>query len=625
MSQTILRKYGEATTFLFHLFETDGIDFKIDAVYVSGDVKLMKDEGTEANVDSGFTDEGQGYSQPLTATEMEFARGKVYIADQGTKAWLDTGIIIETYGHASAQHPYFGEGVWDRSLTGSTHNAPTSAGRRLRSLGDVVSASVNDASAGVASFITDLTGGHDDHYADQTLLFTSGNLAGMSRSILEFNNSTKLITIEEDLPEAPADGDDFDINPVHIHPVSQIVQEVWDRVLTMGNHNIQNSAGKILRELKEISGYEGGFIYYDSTGGGSAGSEDFINGILENPVDNMADLNILAASLNISSFRISAGSIVTLTASQERQIFSGEIWTLNLGGQSISGSTFHGANISGIATGAIKPNLEHSHFGNVTLPPCHMDLVGFEGILTLGSAGAYFMANDCHSAIAGLGAPCVDFGVAIGDSQINLRGYSGGIELLNMGQNGTDTASIEGDGQVIINANSIGGTIAIRGHQTITGAAAFKAAGGVISDDARFDINHNIPVITSAAAGEIPYAEDGAIQCIVQGDAVGIPFSLTGDFSSNRLFFGAKTAIGETAYIMGDVAGGPDEIEITGHSYDGDTGKTTGVIIMTALQTTVSAVTLKAEVESRDPDGLSNPLTPLKLDLHVKGEIITAA
>lgn len=224
-----LRKYGEAATLDFSLFEIDGGDLKIDAVHASGDTKIMKDESTEANTTNGFIDEGQGYSLTLTATEMEAARITINIVDQGTKAWLDPkAIIIETYGHASAQHPYMGEGVWDRQLIGSTHNVPASSGRRLRAIGDVVSGSVDDASATTLSFITDLTGAQTDHYSDQTLLFTSGNLAGMSRSILNYNESTKLVTIEEALPEAPANGDDFDINPVHIHPVSQIVQEIID-------------------------------------------------------------------------------------------------------------------------------------------------------------------------------------------------------------------------------------------------------------------------------------------------------------------------------------------------------------------------------------------------------------
>ena len=152
MSKVILRKYGEATIVPFSLFEIDGIDFKTDAVWVLGDVKLMKDEGVEANITVGFVDEGQGYSQALTAANMQFARGKVYIVDQGTKAWLDTGIYIETYGHASAQHPFMGEGVWDRKLTGATHNIAASAGRRLRAVGDATSGTINDSSATTISF-----------------------------------------------------------------------------------------------------------------------------------------------------------------------------------------------------------------------------------------------------------------------------------------------------------------------------------------------------------------------------------------------------------------------------------------------------------------------------------------
>ena len=99
-----LRKYGVETTIDFELYETDGVDFKVDAAHASGDTTIMKDEGTEASTTNGFVDEGKGYSITLTATEMEAARIVVYIVDQGTKAWLDKCVVIETYGHASAMH-----------------------------------------------------------------------------------------------------------------------------------------------------------------------------------------------------------------------------------------------------------------------------------------------------------------------------------------------------------------------------------------------------------------------------------------------------------------------------------------------------------------------------------------
>ena len=106
MANLYKRKYGVETKIDFELYETDGTDLKSDAAHASGDTKIMKDEGDEANTTNGFVDEGQGYSITLTATEMQAARIVVYVVDQGTKAWLDKVLIVETYGNASAQHEF---------------------------------------------------------------------------------------------------------------------------------------------------------------------------------------------------------------------------------------------------------------------------------------------------------------------------------------------------------------------------------------------------------------------------------------------------------------------------------------------------------------------------------------
>ncbi len=44
-----LRKYGESATILFTLFQPGGDDFEPAAPFAAGDVKIMKDEGAEAN------------------------------------------------------------------------------------------------------------------------------------------------------------------------------------------------------------------------------------------------------------------------------------------------------------------------------------------------------------------------------------------------------------------------------------------------------------------------------------------------------------------------------------------------------------------------------------------------
>jgi len=107
MQGVFLRQCGVETKIDFDLYEPDGSNLKTDAVHAVGDTRIMKDEGAEANTANGFVDDGQGYSMTLTATEMQAARIKIYVVDQSSpKAWLDTTIVIETYGNANAQHPF---------------------------------------------------------------------------------------------------------------------------------------------------------------------------------------------------------------------------------------------------------------------------------------------------------------------------------------------------------------------------------------------------------------------------------------------------------------------------------------------------------------------------------------
>lgn len=98
-----IAKYGVQTTFYFPLVTKDAADFITGATHASGDTKLIKDGGASANTTNGFTDEGNGfYSIVLTATEMQAARLCLTIVDQGTKAWEDQAVVIQTHGNAAA-------------------------------------------------------------------------------------------------------------------------------------------------------------------------------------------------------------------------------------------------------------------------------------------------------------------------------------------------------------------------------------------------------------------------------------------------------------------------------------------------------------------------------------------
>lgn len=237
-----------------------------------------------------------------------------------------------------------------------------------------------------------------------------------------------------------------------------------------------------------MEGYDNGAIWIN-TNVSNTNVVVGIDGTSRNPVSTMAAANTLAASTNLDHFEIAPNSTITFAAPQENQTFNGEIWTLALGGQSVSGSHIIGADVSGICTGATEPRFLHCHFGTVTIPPADMERCVLESTVTAGSAGTFFFEK-CQSGIAGTSTPVFDFGSGLNSSNVNFRDYSGGIEIRYMGEGtGTYNMSLEGFGQLVIASNcSATSTIAIRGHFTVTDNASNAVT---LSNLAMFD-HHDI-------------------------------------------------------------------------------------------------------------------------------------
>jgi len=238
--------------------------------------------------------------------------------------------------------------------------------------------------------------------------------------------------------------------------------------------------------INRSAGYAGGAIWVD-TNSGIAGSVPFINGTADNPVLTWGDALLLATALTMKKFHIINGSTIQLSAPSNNFTLEGDNWILDLNTQAIAGAHFSGASsVTGVGTGA-GYDFHTCNFGAANLADGHFNFCGFMGTLTLTAAGTYTL-DSCHSMVAGTTAPLFDFG-GVGNTNFNMRHYSGGAQIENMETAGTDTMSLEGHGQLILAASCAGGTIAIRGHFTITDnvAGGFVAgAGGVISDDARF-------------------------------------------------------------------------------------------------------------------------------------------
>ena len=278
---------------------------------------------------------------------------------------------------------------------------------------------------------------------------------------------------------------------------------VWDRSLTGATHNVATSAGRRLRTLQDFGLYEGGAVWIDTVSG-TAGTTDFENGVVNNPVDNIADARTIADSVGLKVFHCLPGSTFTLAAAFDDFEFIGFDFTVAFGGQSIDQTLFQGGSVSGTYSGT--PTFLSCTVNAITGSSANIHDCGIVSSITCNGAGDWFI-HDSFSKVAGTGAPSFDFGAAVANTDIHFRAYSGGIEFKNMGAAGVDTGSIEGWGQVIFNANCAGGTLAIRGHFTLTD----NAGGAVtVSDDARFDVAQVRAEVVAALITDL-YAESAGV------------------------------------------------------------------------------------------------------------------
>jgi hypothetical protein len=231
--------------------------------------------------------------------------------------------------------------------------------------------------------------------------------------------------------------------------------------------------------LSQTVGYADGAIWVDSAG--DAGAEVYVNGTADNPCP-WANALTINATLGLNRFHIANGNTVTLDASAENYTIWGDNWTLALNGQSIANAWVRGASVSGTATGS-GSEFHQCSINAVTLADCFLLNCAIASTVTCSAASTYYLDN-CFSGVAGTATPGLDFGSGVANTNVNLRHYSGGIRIANIGANGTDNMSLEGWGQYVLDSTCAGGVLAVRGSFTETD----NAGGAVtVSDDARYD------------------------------------------------------------------------------------------------------------------------------------------
>lgn len=226
--------------------------------------------------------------------------------------------------------------------------------------------------------------------------------------------------------------------------------------------------------------YSDGAVWLN-TAASNTNTQSYVDGLPENPVSTIAAALTIATNLNLKRIRIANGSSITLAASVEARSLVGKNWSLNLGGQSISGSYFEGATVSGTGTGALPPEFVECHIVGAsaapTLPPCTLLRCGINTTasypLTAGSAGQFLLV-DCFSEVAGSGTPYFTFSGANG---VNIRRWSGGTNItLDNASTALSVEVVTGGGQTI----AVGGAdVEIRGicrAVTLTGVTSNTTA-----------------------------------------------------------------------------------------------------------------------------------------------------
>ena len=131
-----LVKYGQEFIFYISLKTSGSDSYQVNPTLAAGDVKVTQDGVDFGNIDTIPVVAPAGGTQIKVTVSIAELTGKqiqIQFIDAAGAEWKADTINISTYGHADAQYPFFGEGLYDRVITSANHNVNKSAAKFLRS------------------------------------------------------------------------------------------------------------------------------------------------------------------------------------------------------------------------------------------------------------------------------------------------------------------------------------------------------------------------------------------------------------------------------------------------------------------------------------------------------------
>ncbi|MEE9159926.1 MAG: hypothetical protein V3U60_16265 [Gammaproteobacteria bacterium] len=211
-------------------------------------------------------------------------------------------------------------------------------------------------------------------------------------------------------------------------------------------------------------GYANGALWLN-TAASNTNTEPHVDGVADNPVSTLAALLTLSGTVGLNRFQMAQGSALTFVGTMDNYELLGLDYSIDLNGQQVDNSTITGAVVTGVCTGnGGSLLLERCKIGPSTFPEVSTLGSALVGPIVLSESGVYFY-DRCSSAIAGQVAVVIDYGAA-GAQELNMRHHSGGVHVKNM--TALDVMSLEGQGQLIVDASCSGGAISYRGNFDLT-------------------------------------------------------------------------------------------------------------------------------------------------------------
>ena len=210
-----MRQLAVNTARYIMVFMTDASDHITGKAGLTLTITASKAGGAFAAITPTVADLGSGwYSLYLTAAHTNTL---------GDFALHVTAALADPTDIAAEVVTEVEDKVWDEVLTGATHNVPTSAGRRLRTLG-AVSITDGTASAGTVNSITLEAGSSatNNIYNQNLIAIVAGMGVGQCRLIAEYNGSTLKAIVDRN----------WDITP---NATSEYMMVAFSGILLTGN------------------------------------------------------------------------------------------------------------------------------------------------------------------------------------------------------------------------------------------------------------------------------------------------------------------------------------------------------------------------------------------------------